>query len=555
MAFASALVHGQFPTDASSNGLRPVPTESGNLPSTTPVMVPLNAPAGLGFDPYATRPAATSGSLFSNNLSVPASSLPPTSSWPSLPVQPYSTLQPPSGYGTGTFAPGTIAPGTFAPGVTGPGVFPSYTAPTYSGPPSLAGPTYTGPQPILPGAGQSAIVNTYPSIPNQISPPGLYPNSSPSALFPGSYGSTGSFGTTGGSGSMFNDWFGGWFGNGSANPGYGGTYPAPGTYVGPGNYGTPTANSGWSWPWNWSAGGAQTPGTWNTNGWNPQGSVFNGQYAQPPAFIRLFQGPRIRHAYIHGDDKHNSLAVNDTDLSLAFLIPNFAWSTQPLYLLPSFSLHQWDGPFPHLDPSTTADLPSKAFSAFIDAGWQSDPARIFGAELGVRVGVFSDFDAISSKSIRIMGRGIGRVRLTPQVTAKLGVMYVDRNKVKMIPAGGILWQPNPGTRLDLFFPEPKLSAYLTTLGNVDTWWYVAGYYGGGTWTVERLDGTDDSIDINDIRVAFGLEWGRNDMMRDGRRIGFAEIGYAFERELLYKNRPADDLDLQDHFVIRIGLGY
>jgi hypothetical protein len=90
---------------------------------------------------------------------------------------------------------------------------------------------------------------------------------------------------------------------------------------------------------------------------------------------------------------------------------------------------------------------------------------------------------------------------------------------------------------------------------VDTWWYVAGYYGGGAWTIKRTDGTKDSIDLNDIRIVLGLEWGRNDMMREGRRMGFAEVGYVFDRELLYKARPADNLRLQDTFVVRLGFGY
>lgn len=546
-AWMPCLLCGQLTGNGSNptSGLRPVqqgsefPSTSG---STAPPMVPLSSTGPMGFDPYGAGPSRFTGGggLVLPSPSVAASSLPPMpSTVGSAPA--YSSLQP--GYPSG--APGAFqgAPGYFQ-GI--PGSLPGNPVPGNFG--GGIYPSYTGPAPILPGAGPSAIVQTSPSIaPYQSSGPGLYPNSTPSALFPGSYG--GGYGT-GGSGGMFGNLFGNWFG-GSSGPGFGGSYPSAYGYNQPTynpNFGGPAYPSSGSW-WPYSSGGA---GGYN---WNPQGAIYPGQMGQAPAFIRLFQGPRFRHAYIHGDKRHDSLAINDTDIALAFVIPQFLFTTQPLYLLPSFSFHQWNGPRSHLDPANNADLPSKAFSAFLDTGWQSDPSTIFGAELGVRVGVFSDFDAISSESVRVMGRGIGRVRLTPQTTFKLGALYLDRNRVKLLPAGGILWQPNPATRLDLFFPEPKLSAYLTTLGNIDTWWYVAGYYGGGAWTVQRNDGSKDSIDINDIRVLLGLEWGRNDMMRDGRRIGFAEIGYAFDRELLYKRRPADNLDLQDNFVLRIGFGY
>ena len=154
-----------------------------------------------------------------------------------------------------------------------------------------------------------------------------------------------------------------------------------------------------------------------------------------------------------------------------------------------------------------------------------------------------------------MGRALGRIRLTPAATLKLGAIYLDRNKVKLLPAGGILWQPNPETRFDLFFPEPKLAHYLATVGTMDSWWYVGGYYGGGAWTVKRKSGAKESIDINDLRLVLGLEWGRNDQMRDGRRVGFLEVGYVFQREILFKESPADNLDLQDSVMIRAGFGY
>src|SRR5207248_154812 len=74
-----------------------------------------------------------------------------------------------------------------------------------------------------------------------------------------------------------------------------------------------------------------------------------------------------------------------------------------------------------------------------------------------------------------------------------------------LPAGGLLWTPTPQVRFDIFFPQPKLSAYLTTVGQYELWWYLAGEYGGGAWTIQRADGTDDRVDINDIRASAGLE--------------------------------------------------
>ena len=202
-----------------------------------------------------------------------------------------------------------------------------------------------------------------------------------------------------------------------------------------------------------------------------------------------------------------------------------------------------------------ADLPPQTYSGFLDAGWNSDPNRILGTELGVRVGAFTDFDHFNSDSLRVIGKGLVNFRLTPASTVKLGVYYLDRLDWKLLPAGGVLYQPNPYTRFDIFFPQPKLARYLRTIGTRDVWWYLAGDYGGGSWTIERTDGTEDQFDLNDLRAILGLEWGFSESIRRGSRTGFAEIGYVFDRELIYRVDPADNLKLDDGVMFRLGLGY
>jgi hypothetical protein len=474
----------QFPsgTDPSLSGLRPIAPSQ--LPKTgSPVMVPLNPATQAGIYPSTGFGSPTFDPYSLNTSTTPQFSSPSFN--PTLP--PPGSINPPY-VGSPMGSPTSIPMGGY--------------------------PSYNGVSPTLPGTGQSGTLGTFQNTGPGFTQPGIYPNSTPSALFPAnSYNSGSAY--PGSSGSLFGNMYNGVFGN--SQGGYGG------------NFGQPV---------------------YPPNAWNTQGTMF-GNNPSYPEFIRLFQGPRFRHAYIHGNDDFDALMINDSDLALAFAFPNFFHSGQPLYLLPSFSLHQWAGP----RPPATADLPALAYSAFLDSGWQSDPAQILGAELGLRVGMFSDFETATSDSLRIQGRGIGRLRVTPRVTLKGGIVYLDRNRVKMLPAFGVLWQPNPDTRFDLFFPEPKLAHYLATIGTADTWWYVAGYYGGGNWTVKRTSGSNESIDINDIRLVLGWEWGRNDQMREGRRVGFFEVGYVFDRELLFKESPVDNLDLQDNFMVRAGIGF
>ncbi len=261
--------------------------------------------------------------------------------------------------------------------------------------------------------------------------------------------------------------------------------------------------------------------------------------------MRFIQDLRLRETYVAGGKDDTDLGINDIEAAVTFTLPNFLTTGQPLFISPAFALHLWDGP-----ANIDADLPPEAYSAYLDFQWASDPMLQLGAELGFRVGVYTDFDTLNSDSLRLQGLALGTARLTPAWMLKLGVIYLDRNDIKILPAGGLLWTPTPQVRFDFFFPQPKLSAYLTTVGRFEVWWYVAGEYGGGAWTIERADGTSDRIDINDIRISGGFEW-------TGPRglTGFVEAGFVFKREVVYVVDPGDTFNPDDSWMVRAGIAF
>ena len=272
----------------------------------------------------------------------------------------------------------------------------------------------------------------------------------------------------------------------------------------------------------------------------------------------LLQGPRFRYTFVGEGRKPEMLGINDFDTSLVLAFPNFLFLTQPLYVVPSFSLHLWNGPNQDA-PGVNADLPSKAYRAFMDIGWESSPTQMFGTEFGIRFGGFSEFGVWNSRSFRVMGKALANFRLTPTTTMKAGVYYVNRIDIKLVPAFGFQCQPNPQTRLDLYFPQPRFSRYCRTIGTRDVWWYLSGDYGGGSWTIERTNparnNLEESIAINDLRAVMGLEWGKAQTLQLGRRTAFAEVGYVFKRKVKYRNNPGDDYSPDDTFMFRVGIGY
>jgi hypothetical protein len=289
--------------------------------------------------------------------------------------------------------------------------------------------------------------------------------------------------------------------------------------------------------------------------------------------LKFLQNLRFSDDHLCGDSgKSGDMRINDAFATTTLAFPNFLWTGQPWFLSPGFGYHSWSGPFGTWADENGTDqfypmLPPDAYSAFLDIGWRSSPDRAFGAELGGRIGLYSDFSGIDDQSFRPMGLALLRYNLTPTMALKAGVSYINRADIKLLPAGGIVWTPSPKTKWDIFFPQPKLASYLTTLGNQDLWWYVAGEYGGGVWTVnvsapnlatpnpnDYLPLERTLMDINDLRVSIGIELGPQANSSVGQRGLFFEVGYVFNREMVLVV-PVQQYSLNDTWMLRGGFAF
>jgi len=361
----------------------------------------------------------------------------------------------------------------------------------------------------------------------------------------------------------------GWGGvpSGSIPPGYPGgfapsavppnPFPAPGGFNSPPPFGIPGPPSGNPTPL------PSSPGLLGTAPWpgttpvapgpaNPPPSVggYGGNsYGSGPPYRRFVEHTGFRHTWINGGDG-NELEIHESEVSTTANFANFLGGRNGLRVTPGFVVDFLDGP----SPPATQDLPSRLYGAYLDFGMNPQFGPRLSAEVNARVGVYSDFQTFTTDSLRTMGAGVGVYRINDYHALKLGATYLDRARIKMLPAAGVLWTPNDRTRWDIFFPSPKLSQFWTTYGNTDIWLNIGAEYGGGSWTMERAEdpaaGASERIDINDVRVFGGVEW-----TNGNRYYGFLEVGYVFEREVVYVLVPDDTLDLENTFMVRGGLSF
>lgn len=309
--------------------------------------------------------------------------------------------------------------------------------------------------------------------------------------------------------------------------------------------GAPTGSgSGWfseSWPLGWEQGSYGMEG----------GGSASASGGTTSRYRRFIEELRAEHTWLIGDHSEDALEIHRTEISTTCTYPVFGNIDTPLLLTPGFAFNWLEGPIG--DPAGVPrgpDLPPRMYDAYLDAAWYPQFNPLLGAELGVRTGVWTDFNEVNTDSVRILGRGAGVVTMNPNMQLVVGATYIDRVRIKLLPVAGIRWRPAPDWDLYLVFPNPKVRRRFSAVGATTWYWFVAGEYGGGSWTVDRA-GTGDRIDYNDLRVTGGFEWETPSATR-----GQLEVGFVFDREVIF----GDTLDPRNFepnntLLVRVGVDF
>lgn len=265
----------------------------------------------------------------------------------------------------------------------------------------------------------------------------------------------------------------------------------------------------------------------------------------PDARDGMFQKLTFQSTWLAGGSEVDSFGMTDLELSTVLAIP-IPSREHPLILTPGFTTHYLDGP-------SVSDLPPRVYDAYLQFRWFRRFTPRLAMDLAVKPGVYSDFQRDTDEALRITGYGAAIYDWTPTTRVVLGVAYLDREDVGILPVGGIIWKPNDEWEFKLVAPRPEIARRVYWFGQfgeqVKDWLYVAGEFGGDTWAIERADGTPDTFTYRDFRVLLGLE-----RKAIGTLDGWVEVGYVFGREIEYDS-PTPDISPSDTFLLRAGVTY
>lgn len=212
-------------------------------------------------------------------------------------------------------------------------------------------------------------------------------------------------------------------------------------------------------------------------------------------------------------------------------------------------IHFVDGP-----GRSGSDLPPRLFDIFWNTRFKAETDYGFGIDANFKMGLFTDFEDSVREGWRFPGRVLAysdfwTVEKTGRVVA--GFEYLDLEQTEILPAGGVIFEPNPDTQIDLYFPRPQIRLRVDQEESGDQWLYFRGEYHGSAWAIERTAGNADLVSLTEYRATVGLETIPNDKEESS---SFFEVGFLFNRDLEYRS-GVGNFQPDDTIVLRWGSRY
>ena len=253
----------------------------------------------------------------------------------------------------------------------------------------------------------------------------------------------------------------------------------------------------------------------------------------------FFQSLCFTGTWIDRNDKPDDFGVTEIDIKATFALP-LPTREWPLLVTSAFNTRFLDGP-------QVVNLPPQLYETYLDFTWLPRLSSRWMAIVGVAPSIYSDFEH-GTDGFRVTGKGLARYDLQPgHLQVILGVLYLGREDVTILPAGGVIWTPNDRLKYELLFPRPKLAHLIRREARHEDWLYLGAEFGGNSYAIERIPGTTEKITLRDYRAYVGLERKLNGGA--GFRL---EIGFVWGRVIEFTS-GLPDLKSDETAMIRGGI--
>ena len=216
-------------------------------------------------------------------------------------------------------------------------------------------------------------------------------------------------------------------------------------------------------------------------------------------------------------------------------------------------IEDWDGlsftngsGFHFLDGPNVTDMPPRLFDFNWGLHYFDEVTDRWWLDLSVSGGLYTDFEDSVQQGWRFPAHAVATWALSEEVQPVLGIRYLDRDNLGLLPVAGVILRPEESFRMELVFPEPRVAWRVSSKAEKDHWLSISGRIGGGEWAIERrATGLADVVTYNEYQVVLAL-----DTIDQSQSISSIEAGYIFERDLEYRS-GAGNTTLPETFFIRL----
>ncbi len=245
--------------------------------------------------------------------------------------------------------------------------------------------------------------------------------------------------------------------------------------------------------------------------------------------------------FYHGSGcwERNDWIVGSGDRMGVFSLPVTAlrdWKPDALTFKPGGAIHFISGP-------KQTDLPPRVYELGYRVSKVGHLTDRLSYDVSCRVGWFTDFEGSVRDGLRLPSHGIAYFRHNECLQWLLGVDYLDRDDVRLLPVFGFLWTPSEDVRVEAVFPKPLIARRIKK-----NWFHIGAEMGGSTFDIKRAWGTKDVATYRDFRVYFAI------LDEEKPRSDTFEIGYVFGRHLQYRS-GTPDFEPHDSVIVRSVFSY
>jgi hypothetical protein len=260
----------------------------------------------------------------------------------------------------------------------------------------------------------------------------------------------------------------------------------------------------------------------------------------------MYQGAEFSMSYLPGWGQRG-LQMTQIQAKANFGLPT-PFKNTFVSITPSFSptLTDWKGvePFPRTLLTAAMDFrfikkicPQLTAMASVTPQWSSDGHE---SQDALRFSMMGNIIWNPSERLKVV----------------LGVGYFAQNDNKVLPFGGLIWQPNDDWKFELMAPQLRVakrwkSNIPSFLNHTASYWqYVGIGFGSKSWAIESVADQSDVAKYKEYSVVIGLEAKNHESFS-----WKVELGYVFSRTIRFEEYTMSKLHISDSMLIRISCSF